>query len=320
MLVIAYLGLAVLGVLLLGDDGRGLLSLPAVLLVVPLSMAVLFLLVRKVVTPVSASVFAALLLMISMASWLRSLALHEVAVSGVLVLVAAGALWLCCRGWRARIRYAASAVLAAMMVLVSHGVIWGETRCGEGGRVDCLVADGPRVWVPGWLERMGVAAFVVAPGMDLEGFDLSDRNLRYADFSGAGLKGVKLDRSYLRRARLAGANLREASLHVTWVQGADFRDADLRGADLRGIRAYAADFRGADLRGVNAVGASLSHVLVDGARFDGADLRAAYLRFSEGLTQAQLDTACGDAATQLPPGLAIPDCGAAAGQLLLQKP
>ena len=33
MLVIAYLGLAVLGVLLLGDDGRGLLSLPAVLLV-----------------------------------------------------------------------------------------------------------------------------------------------------------------------------------------------------------------------------------------------------------------------------------------------
>ncbi len=71
-------------------------------------------------------------------------------------------------------------------------------------------------------------------------------------------------------AGLAGADLRGAELTGRLLLGADLRRADLRGADLRG-----ADLRGADL--------------------GGADLRGALF-----LTQSQLDSARGDAATILP--------------------
>ncbi len=72
--------------------------------------------------------------------------------------------------------------------------------------------------------------------------------------------------------------------------GADLRGRDLRGADLRGAVLVAADLAGADLRRADLTGADLRD-----ADLSGADLRGALF-----LTQAQLDAACGDAATRLP--------------------
>jgi uncharacterized protein YjbI with pentapeptide repeats len=78
--------------------------------------------------------------------------------------------------------------------------------------------------------------------------------------------------------------------------GAKLKKADLRGANLRGAYLIAADLRGADLRAADLIGAD----------FRDADLSGADLTESIFLTQAQLNSAKGDASTKLPPSLAIP--------------
>jgi hypothetical protein len=77
---------------------------------------------------------------------------------------------------------------------------------------------------------------------------------------------------------LAGVHIPQATLVDADLSHAELDDADLSSADLRG--------------------ANLS-----GAILDGADLRGA-----EGLTQLQLDRACGDEKTQLDPPLKIKPC------------
>ena len=74
--------------------------------------------------------------------------------------------------------------------------------------------------------------------------------------------------------------------------GADLRSADLRGANLRGALLIGADLRRADLRLADLTGADLR-----GAELGGADLREAIF-----VTQSQLESACGDRDTKMPPG------------------
>jgi uncharacterized protein YjbI with pentapeptide repeats len=62
-----------------------------------------------------------------------------------------------------------------------------------------------------------------------------------------------------------------------------------------------ADLGRADLGKAMFAGASLAQADLTLARLDGADLSGAL-----GVTQPQLDRACGDAATRLPKGLARP--------------
>jgi uncharacterized protein YjbI with pentapeptide repeats len=78
--------------------------------------------------------------------------------------------------------------------------------------------------------------------------------------------------------------------------GADLRDADLRGATLRGACLVAADLRRADLRGADLIGADLRD----------ADIRFADLTGCIFLIQSQIDSAKGDAQTQLPPSFIRP--------------
>lgn len=94
----------------------------------------------------------------------------------------------------------------------------------------------------------------------------------------------------------AGAGGRVADHRGADLLGADLRTADLGGASLRGALLIGADLRGADLRLADLTGADLR----------GADLRGADLRTSIFLTQSQLETARGDAATGLPPSLDRP--------------
>ncbi|WP_141576889.1 pentapeptide repeat-containing protein [Actinomadura sp. WMMA1423] len=101
---------------------------------------------------------------------------------------------------------------------------------------------------------------------------------RASELARAGLPGRGKDR---RGADLLGARL---------------KGADLRGADLRGAYLIAADLRGADLRAADLLGADLRD----------ADLRRADLTGCLFLTQAQLDSARGDAATCLPEALVRP--------------
>ncbi|MGO0062294.1 pentapeptide repeat-containing protein [Brevibacillus fluminis] len=78
--------------------------------------------------------------------------------------------------------------------------------------------------------------------------------------------------------------------------GANLKGADLRGANLRGAYLIAADLRSADLRAADLIGADLRD-----ANLCGADLTDSLF-----LTQAQLNSAKGDARTKLPSALTRP--------------
>ena len=123
-------------------------------------------------------------------------------------------------------------------------------------------------------------------------------NLFQADFGGLTLKG----RDY-SRARLRQATLTSAVMNRSRFAHADLRDIDAYGAVLSG-----ADFKGADLTHASLVGAYLQGASFTGAKLEGANLSGAELQRARGLTQGQLDRACGDPSTRLPTGLHVPAC------------
>ncbi|MEU5995667.1 pentapeptide repeat-containing protein [Spirillospora sp. NPDC047418] len=102
----------------------------------------------------------------------------------------------------------------------------------------------------------------------------------------------------LRASELARADVpgRREDRRGADLIGARLRGADLRGACLRGAYLIAADLRGADLRRADLIGADLRD----------ADLRGADLTGCLFLTQAQLDSARGDAGTRLPAAVERP--------------
>ncbi|MGH6888698.1 MAG: pentapeptide repeat-containing protein [Rhizomicrobium sp.] len=108
--------------------------------------------------------------------------------------------------------------------------------------------------------------------------------------------------------RLAHADLTNQCVKHGNLEGADFDGARMvlmcmSWGDYRG-----ASFRGADLSGANLAHANLDDADLTGARLTIASIRAANLRWAKGLTQPQLDEACGDAQTRLPPNLHVKTC------------
>ena len=108
-------------------------------------------------------------------------------------------------------------------------------------------------------------------------------------------------------------NLAGANLDNTCVKG-----GNLEGADFSNVHAVLmcmsyANFTNVSFRGANLAGANLAHAVLDGADFTGATLsitsfKGTDLTKAKGLTQAQLDTACGDADTKAPAGMKVPVC------------
>ncbi len=151
----------------------------------------------------------------------------------------------------------------------------------------------------------GGARIAIAPayGGVCEGCDLSGRLLVGAkmtdsvfngsDFSGAVMTRVDASHSEFEEANFTEADLRRASLADANCPRARFERATLINADGRRANFSRASFAGADVTNMNFGGADVS----------GADLRAA-----RGLTQAQLDQACGDSRTRLPRGMRVGHC------------
>jgi hypothetical protein len=81
----------------------------------------------------------------------------------------------------------------------------------------------------------------------------------------------------------------------------DFPRAVLRRADL-----FSAHLEWANLSGAHLEGANLGHANLKGASLGYAHLEGASLGGAAGLTQAQIDWAYGDVATELPEGLTRP--------------
>ena len=123
-------------------------------------------------------------------------------------------------------------------------------------------------------------------------------NLFQADFGGAAMRG----------RNFAHARLRQADLSLSTMNGANFSGADLRDVEAYGGGFSSASFAGADLTNASFVGAYLEGANFSGAKLSGANFSGAQLARARGLSQGQLNAACGDAATDLPAGLRVPAC------------
>ncbi|HJJ36645.1 MAG TPA: pentapeptide repeat-containing protein [Methanocorpusculum sp.] len=124
--------------------------------------------------------------------------------------------------------------------------------------------------------------------VSLPGIRLKNGQLAGAVFSQAVMTGAVLDGAAADDGSFAGTDLTDASCRQTRFIHADlrsavFRNADCTGADFRKANLNGADFTGADLTGVSFEGAELRGVMfagavLDGARFEGADLTKADLK------------------------------------------
>jgi len=107
--------------------------------------------------------------------------------------------------------------------------------------------------------------------------------------------------------------LAHADLTNTCVKHGDLEGADFTGAKLVLMCMSYGDYKDASFRDANLSGANLAHGHLDGADLTGARLtitsiKGADLSRAKGLTQAQIDQACGDAETRLPLPLHVKTC------------
>jgi uncharacterized protein YjbI with pentapeptide repeats len=107
---------------------------------------------------------------------------------------------------------------------------------------------------------------------------------------------------------LAGADLSNTCVKDHDLHGADFTGADaslmcMSFANFTNVRFQNTDLSGANMAGAKMDGADMTGAKTSITSFLGTDLRKV-----KGLTQKQLDVACGDAKTRLPPGLKVHTC------------
>ncbi len=123
-------------------------------------------------------------------------------------------------------------------------------------------------------------------------------NLFQGDFSGFEKRGLNL----------SGARLRQSDLSLSVMNRTRFTRADLRDVEAYGGVFSSSNFSGANLTNASFVGAYLEGASFAGATLQGTNLSGAQLARATGLTQGQLDRACGDEATVLPGRLRIRRC------------
>jgi uncharacterized protein YjbI with pentapeptide repeats len=105
-----------------------------------------------------------------------------------------------------------------------------------------------------------------------------------------------------------GCDLSGADLTNTCVKQHDLHGANFDGANATLMCMSFANFSGASFRRTTLDAANLAGAKMDGADLTGAkmaitSLLGTDLRKTKGLTQGQIDAACSDGTTRLPPGL-----------------
>jgi uncharacterized protein YjbI with pentapeptide repeats len=125
------------------------------------------------------------------------------------------------------------------------------------------------------LRRDGTV--LVETGSD---WDLSERDLREADFRGAVIEGGNFSDAYLR-----GTNFSNSDLYGTYLYRADCRECNFTGALLRGVVLDEAIFSLATFKGARLLRDNMGKC----CSLCGADLRTANLTNSD-LTCCQYDS------------------------------
>ncbi len=123
-------------------------------------------------------------------------------------------------------------------------------------------------------------------------------NLFQADFGNRVLKS----------RNMAGSRLRQSDMSLSVLTRSDMSHADLRDVNGYGALFGGVNFAGADMTNSTFVGAYLEGANFRGAKLGGANFSGSEMDKALGLTQAQLNGACGDEKTTLPHGLRIPAC------------
>jgi uncharacterized protein YjbI with pentapeptide repeats len=142
---------------------------------------------------------------------------------------------------------------------------------------------------------------------------LQKANFQNANLLEANLRGSKLTKSRLREANLNKANLKDADLQeadllIADLQKANLDTANLKKAVLRAANLQEANLANADLQKADLWNASLRKANLWQTNLSEVDLSYADLTDCILLTQEQLEVACGDENTKLPPGLKIKNC------------
>jgi uncharacterized protein YjbI with pentapeptide repeats len=132
--------------------------------------------------------------------------------------------------------------------------------------------------------------------------DLTGAVLSHATMKNAYLSSTKLNAVKFLRTDLAAARLESVDLSSAEIQGAILRSASLRSVNLRKARFTCVDVMRGEIKERRDCST------LDGAVLDDVNLSGAILIEVINLTQNQLDGACGDRTTKLPPGLTIRDC------------
>jgi uncharacterized protein YjbI with pentapeptide repeats len=149
-----------------------------------------------------------------------------------------------------------------------------------------------------WLSLLGIAlilagAALAASPAPYDAAAVAKIHGGIVDCVGCNLQGADLTNTCVKEHDLHGANFDGANATLMCMSFANFTNASFRGTELSGANLAGAKLDGADLTGAKTsitsfLGTDLTHV--------------------KGLTQAQLDVACSDTKTKLPPGLKIHTC------------
>jgi uncharacterized protein YjbI with pentapeptide repeats len=108
-------------------------------------------------------------------------------------------------------------------------------------------------------------------------------------------------------------DLSHADLSFQCVKGGDLTEANFDGVKasymcMSKANFTKASFRNADLTGANLANSNLSGADLTGATLDITSIKGTDLSTAKGLTQKQIDLACGDSETKLPQGLTVRTC------------
>lgn len=165
-------------------------------------------------------------------------------------------------------------------------------------------------------------------GGNFDNSNLSATHFRRAYLVGVSGNKVNLEKSVMPDATLIEAKLTDSNLRATNLQRADLtrgefqnnffndstlisasaEDADFSNSHFVNVRADHIDLEGANLSGTVLRDVTFGTAVFDRTNLQDADLSGADLRNVTGLTQAQLDTACGNYKTRLPTGMSIAYC------------
>ncbi len=110
---------------------------------------------------------------------------------------------------------------------------------------------------------------------------------------GCDFRGADLSNECVKNGNLTGANFEAVTARYMCMSFANFTDVS---------------FKKADLSGANLGHANLTRADFTGAKLSITSIKGADLSTATGLTQAQLDRACADIDTKLPPGLTAKFC------------